>query len=548
MMPGYKYGYIKKQLLGDRDYGPDYLKGELDEFHQALAGDDPKELDGELQDCMYALQMLAAAKLQNPDYRVIGADGKIREFLWRRDQFGKMFKARGVPFSVDYLKGGSNIAKPEKIQRAFEAAGSPITPEEALAYRDKYGVMPASQPAPQAAPAADMAKQAGYRAGYLAKEAGPFGPGGLDSLIGKAPEEAPEEKASREAATAAKMERKAAAGGERLMRNFQLSGQAEPAAPGSKGADLASSSAASPGSAPGNPEQSSWVMPSPADALLRRTWGADTQNRIKAADKYNEANGFPYRMADYNKPTRVSVAPDGVPGSGPNYDGRTGVVTIGDQANILGGGAPSVIHNYDEWSVNPLRNGLSPRRTLQSLGIPVGAGGPTAPEEAADTWMRSGVDVLGHEVSHAKTVPAMTDAGGVPDAFRPPDASGRPLSYVEQVPLEWTPAAGALNRGLTRATGKGAWGVDDKGDNRQMTPEEYQGALGRYFAAPDDDALQKMLDEDGLTDEEARAIRYRRNYDKDPARQKWYDETLRRIAPGVLAGRGAANDWAKVVV
>jgi hypothetical protein len=150
----YRAENIRKLLLGDRQYPVSYLHGEMDEFNEALESGDRDSIEEELQDVMFASQMLATSR-GGKDRRVIGAGGKIKEFLRRRDAAIEMFKERGVPFSVDYLAGGSNLRKPEKIMKFFEAAKKPITPEEAQDFSTRY-----SEWQPPSAEKAAMGKSA----------------------------------------------------------------------------------------------------------------------------------------------------------------------------------------------------------------------------------------------------------------------------------------------------------------------------------------------------------------------------------------------------
>lgn len=128
---------IRRALLGERAYDRSYLDGEMEEFREALESGDPAEIEEELQDVMFAAQVLASQGT-GADREILGADDKIKEFLRRRDAVEEMFKEKELPFSVDYLAKGSNIKKPQKIKTFFELAGNPITDEEAEDFAARY--------------------------------------------------------------------------------------------------------------------------------------------------------------------------------------------------------------------------------------------------------------------------------------------------------------------------------------------------------------------------------------------------------------------------
>lgn len=136
-----QYPYYAKKVLhdltGTRGYNPGYLQGEVDEFVEAFKAKRAKEVEEELQDVMFGAQMLAH-QVSKRDAPVLGADDKIREFYRRKNYYEKMFKDRDVPFSTDYLAGGSNPLKPHKIQAAFDLAGQPIDEPAAAAYSKQY--------------------------------------------------------------------------------------------------------------------------------------------------------------------------------------------------------------------------------------------------------------------------------------------------------------------------------------------------------------------------------------------------------------------------
>jgi hypothetical protein len=131
---------VMRDLYGKRKLDPNYLTGEMDEFHEAYNDKNPAGLDEEMQDVIYALHLLKHQATRK-NFPIVGADDKIREFYHRKDFFDQAFKERNVPFSTDYLAEGSNPLKPHKIQRAFALAGHQITPEDAQSISQRYQPM-----------------------------------------------------------------------------------------------------------------------------------------------------------------------------------------------------------------------------------------------------------------------------------------------------------------------------------------------------------------------------------------------------------------------
>lgn len=146
--------YYAKQVLedltGSRGYGPEYVRGEMDEFLSAYNKGDIPGIEEELQDVFFGTQMLTHQRTQK-DFPLYGADDKIKEFYRRKNYLQKLFDERGVDFSTDYLTGGSNVKKPHKIQGAFELAGHKLPSDVAQRYSDEY----------------DQYKGASYHQGYF---------------------------------------------------------------------------------------------------------------------------------------------------------------------------------------------------------------------------------------------------------------------------------------------------------------------------------------------------------------------------------------------
>lgn len=128
---------VLQDITGGREYDPKYVRGEIDEFLEAYGAADHPGVEEELQDVLYGTQMLAyqATKKDRPIY---GADDKIKEFYRRNAYLKQLFQNKGLEFSPNYLVGGSNVKKPEKIQAAFNLAGHQLDPVEAQRYSQNY--------------------------------------------------------------------------------------------------------------------------------------------------------------------------------------------------------------------------------------------------------------------------------------------------------------------------------------------------------------------------------------------------------------------------
>lgn len=123
---------VRQAIIGNRKYPTSYLVGELKELvveilHCRWAG-----IREEFQDCAYAAQMLVSQGT-GLDFRLVCCREVIAKFLKRIEEWQTAFSKRGVRFSVDYLAGGSNHAKPAKVVAAFAKAGHVITEKEAAA-------------------------------------------------------------------------------------------------------------------------------------------------------------------------------------------------------------------------------------------------------------------------------------------------------------------------------------------------------------------------------------------------------------------------------
>lgn len=129
---------VGRNLLNGRKYPLSYLTGELGELGESIKKMDWPNFKEELGDSAYAAQMILAQKL-GLNLPLIGASAPVDKFYARRKGWEDIFKERNVPFSNDYLAGGSNLKKPKKIQAALGLAGHAITKDEARALSLKHG-------------------------------------------------------------------------------------------------------------------------------------------------------------------------------------------------------------------------------------------------------------------------------------------------------------------------------------------------------------------------------------------------------------------------
>jgi NTP pyrophosphatase (non-canonical NTP hydrolase) len=133
----YKAQKVYKRLIGqdkpkEGRVRPDMLTNEYEEYLEALESGNKPDIEEELQDVMFAAQLLAYHRTGD-DRPMLGADQKIKEFYNRRDFMEKVMKKRKVPFNTDHLSGGTNWKKPHKVTGAFALAGHELPEEDASA-------------------------------------------------------------------------------------------------------------------------------------------------------------------------------------------------------------------------------------------------------------------------------------------------------------------------------------------------------------------------------------------------------------------------------
>lgn len=125
-------GDALQEITGGKPYPVSYATGEAKELGEELLKMRPSGIREESSDLAYALNMLGhqATGLNHP---MIGGQYALNKFRARNKIWQDAMESKGVPFSVDYLEGGSNYHKPHKIQAAFAAAGHELSDEEAEA-------------------------------------------------------------------------------------------------------------------------------------------------------------------------------------------------------------------------------------------------------------------------------------------------------------------------------------------------------------------------------------------------------------------------------
>lgn len=121
---------VQRDFLGDNQYDTSYLTSEVKELGQEVKKRSWSGIKDETGDVAFCAQMLAHQKT-GLNFPLVGADGSIKKFQDRRAVWNQIFKDHGSQFHTDYLKGGSNYARPEKVQRALGMAGITISDEQA---------------------------------------------------------------------------------------------------------------------------------------------------------------------------------------------------------------------------------------------------------------------------------------------------------------------------------------------------------------------------------------------------------------------------------
>jgi NTP pyrophosphatase (non-canonical NTP hydrolase) len=130
---------LTRDILNNRHYPLSALTGELGELADSVKNLDYENFKEELGDSAFLAQVIASQR-SGINLPVIGVDSTINKFFDRLNTWKKIFNDRGVEFKQDYLKGGSNYSKLSKIQKAFAAANTPITLDDAKAIAQKYNI------------------------------------------------------------------------------------------------------------------------------------------------------------------------------------------------------------------------------------------------------------------------------------------------------------------------------------------------------------------------------------------------------------------------
>ena len=118
------------EILGDRRYDFSYVQEESLELAIEILRLDVGGIAEEYQDACYAVQMWLYPLL-GLNLPVVHAKGSIRKFRKRIAVWKSIFDEFGVDFHVDYLKGGSNFARPAKVQAVLKEAGIEVSAGEA---------------------------------------------------------------------------------------------------------------------------------------------------------------------------------------------------------------------------------------------------------------------------------------------------------------------------------------------------------------------------------------------------------------------------------
>lgn len=120
----------RRLITGGRPYPFSYLTGEVAELVEELLHFRKEGIKEEFQDAAYAGQMLVS-QWTGTNFPLLCCGDAVKKFLDRIETWEGVFRKRGVRFSVDYLAGGSNYRKAEKVVKAFKAAGHEVSLEEA---------------------------------------------------------------------------------------------------------------------------------------------------------------------------------------------------------------------------------------------------------------------------------------------------------------------------------------------------------------------------------------------------------------------------------
>lgn len=120
---------IRKEIVGDRHYNFNYLTDESKELLEALWNRDLPNIREEIGDVAYAAQMLTN-KYTGLNFPMVGGREATDKFLKRIDVLKPLVESYGVEFSPDFLSGGSNYKKPEKVKAILGKAGIDVTDDD----------------------------------------------------------------------------------------------------------------------------------------------------------------------------------------------------------------------------------------------------------------------------------------------------------------------------------------------------------------------------------------------------------------------------------
>lgn len=118
------------EILGDRRYDFSYVQEESLELVVEILRLNVRGIAEEYQDACYAVQMWLYPLL-GLNLPVVHAKSSIRKFRKRIWVWKCIFDEVGVDFHLDYLKGGSNFARPAKVQAVLKEAGIKVSASQA---------------------------------------------------------------------------------------------------------------------------------------------------------------------------------------------------------------------------------------------------------------------------------------------------------------------------------------------------------------------------------------------------------------------------------
>ena len=112
---------VNRELFNSRCVGWPVLRREFVEIFEEIFRCKFKAAWVEVTQCSFFAQLMLH-QLTGFDWRPCGVNAVLKEFYDRIDVWRGIFQREGLDFNVDYLVGGSNYSKPEKVAAAFALA------------------------------------------------------------------------------------------------------------------------------------------------------------------------------------------------------------------------------------------------------------------------------------------------------------------------------------------------------------------------------------------------------------------------------------------